>query len=242
MRELVGDKLLRQDYESNMRFLQRMAIEWRALFKIGFSKSGQPVGMFIDPDKIGETALFNELITGGIGDTHRLEWRSGAKNVLSYTWKHNIGESGAGDNVRITLVNGNYTFIRSVAKDEKVTDWVFDPKLLRDDFARQGKSIPAQAALLNTIIQAKDFEEVKKYFRPYTSSTAPQGAGYTVNVKTMGNVLFCPPNRVTFGDGFPGRLKQYNRTFYMRKVTHTIDQTGYKCDCEIQDVSPMAVM
>ena len=71
-------------------------------------------------------------------------------------------------------------------------------------------------------------------------TTAPQGLGYTMQAKILGNPLLSSPLKIIFGKGFPvwftPKEAASNLTnFYANKVTHTINNTGYKCDIEILD-------
>ncbi len=230
---LTPDTSVRMGNETLYRFLSRMAREWGAHFLLGQTPTGLSAAVFADPDKVSSIP-FAISVLGGVGKSNLFEYKDGVRNVKSYKWKQNVGENGAGDNVRISYVNGQPVLLRTMAINEKVLTWKLDTDAIKRDFKRRSNPIE-QMKVYRSIATATDFEEVKKYFTPVESSTAPQGAGYNINIETYGNVLLTAYNEIGMGRGFPTRLRQGFMKFFIKKVTHTINRKGYDCSLDIQD-------
>ena len=245
---LTQDTALMQD-ESDFRCLVRYAFEWHARLMIGYTSTGLMAGAFISANYLSSTlftkwvgsnatgffeygaAIFGETATYTIGEK---------ANVISYTWRQNTSDS-MGDNVRIVNINGQMNFIRTVASGEQVLSYRLVPERIAADFNRRG-STSDQFALMQEIVSAKSFKEVEKYFEPYRQPLAPQGAGFTLNIETLGNPYFTAGTIASFGKGFPSRIGSKDRTWYVRKCTHQISKAGYKCNFEIEDVYIQTVM
>ena len=59
--------------------------------------------------------------------------------------------------------------------------------------------------------------------------------GYEIKAKMIGNPLVSPPTIANFGEGFPERIGNIQTKWYVRKVAHTINNTGYFMDVDIVD-------
>ena len=233
--ELSGDTKVRQD-ETNFQFLVRMSYEWRALFRLGHTPKGEIAGIFIDPDYLNRT-YFHDWTTGGKGQSNYFDFMGAVSNVISYTWKNNEGENGVGDNVQMTMIDGKPTFLRFVQENEKVVAYRLVPERIGEELTKKGleSGIQGQTRLMKDWLNVKDFEQIKRFFVPIESSTAPQGFGYEIKAKMIGNPLVSPPTIANFGEGFPERIGNIQTKWYVRKVAHTINNTGYFMDVEIVD-------
>lgn len=226
--------------ETNYKLLNRFAREWRALFRISYNSLGQMTALFISPSYLGAPSIA-PLMSGAIGgSTIFLEYKQGVSNVLEYTWKNQIGDSGSGDNTRIIYgANGQPTFVRYVTTTESVKVYKLNTQRIKDKVKtalNQSKGI----ALMKEYLTATDFEQVKWAFDLSTETTAPQGLGYSLDAKIMGVPMFSAPISVLFGEGFPVWFTPQNPSshivkYYCRKINHSIDRSGYKCDLEIMD-------
>jgi hypothetical protein len=238
-KEMVyGDTAIRQDNSSNFRFLNQMATEWRCLFRIGYNQAGIAVALFCDYDDDNSIKQFFTSTIGGIGDSILLEYKFGKANVKSYSWSHSESANGTGDNVRMNLVNGQPQIIRTVATSETVTAYKLDVDKIKNEFAAVASNPSSVMKHASDLMQNQTMEELvaKKYFIPYTSSTAPQGIGFSINVDCIGNPLCTAPARIKFGEGFPGILKnKKGLIFYVQSVTHKIDSSGYNMSLKILD-------
>jgi len=226
-------------YESNFRFLLRLASWWGALFRIGYV-SGLPFAMFIDPDKIS-TSKFSNIITTSVGTNIGLNYAvEGADkslcNVMSFNWRNLQGDGGAGDNVQIKIINGQPVFERYIVQNDSIVTWRMRPDKIRTDLQKAG-SITNQIKLMKNWLNTQDFQTLvdQGYFYKVTDTTAPQGLGYTVKCKVIGNPLMTSPCRVEFGTGFPDFFSNKRLMYYMRSVEHSIDRDGYFCDLDIVD-------
>jgi len=226
--------------ETNYKLLNRFAREWITLFRISYNSIGQMTALFISPSYLGAPSIA-PLMSGAIGgSTLFLEYKQGVGNVIEYTWKNHVGDSGSGDNVRIIYgANRRPTFVRYVTEGETVKVYKLNTKRIKDKVKKsltQGQGI----ALMKEYLSATDFEQVKWAFDLSTETTHPQGLGYSLNVKIMGAPMFSAPITVLFGEGFPIWFTPQNEAthivkYYGRKVTHTVDRSGYKSDIEIMD-------
>jgi len=226
--------------ESNFRFLLKMSREWNALFRIGFTEEGDLYGLFIDYQKL-EKSKFNLKTTSAIsGNTITLNYRGTTDekdinpNVSSATWQNHAGDSGYGDNVQITLIHGKPVFTRFVTQGESVTAWRLNPEAIEKELRKQ-KNFSSRLQLMKTWLSADDFEDVKRFFIKVTDTTAPQGLGYSMKAKMIGNPMVTTPMKVRFGSGFPPFFLREDISFYVNKVTHNIDSSGYTMDVEIAD-------
>ena len=224
---------VRQD-ESTFLFLVRLALEWRALFHMVYMQDGSIGAIFIDPGRTDKNPLPRWLYKS-TGNSHLLGWNGIVKNVISYTWTDNQGESGVGDNVNLEIINGEISFRRFVAEDQKVITWVLNTEKIRALYADNNISQAERSKFTKEYFNTKSFEEVKHFFDPVESSTAPQGYGYRIKARMIGNPLFAPPSKVKFNNGFPDQIGSAQTTWYLENVTHTINNSGYFMDVEIID-------
>ena len=230
------DTAVRQ-WESDFRFLVRYSIEWRSIFKIGFDQQGQLVGMFVDPDKLS-TSPFTAWVTGANRQNQFFEYKETGAKVLSYRWKDRSAESGQGANVQIRIVNGQPTFYRYVTENQTVRSYRLVPERIEAALEEQGLEggIAGQVELLNNWLNVEDFEEIRRFFEPVDASTAPQGIGYELEMKTLGNVAYAVGAVCDFGTGFPDVIGNTQSLFYLYSVNHQVTSEGYFCDCKIVDV------
>jgi len=228
-------------WESDFRCLVRYSFEWRATFRIGYNQEGRLVGFFVDPWLISSSAL-NKSLTGirtnvfyEYGGNYAEESKPvTVANVLNYDWKDQSGESGTGDNVQMRWINGKPVFIRYIAETQSVTVWELDQDKMRAELKRRGDLL-SQAELVGEWLKAKTFEEIKRYFKPVTQETAPQGTGLITNIRTLGSPLYTVGLEAELGAGFPDRLRQKGVKVYIRKVAHSLGANGYFCQHELAD-------
>lgn len=233
--ELGFERSVRQD-ETDFLFLTRLAREWGTIFTIGFSSNNEVVAVFMDPDQIGDTNM-SRWMGGTSGSTHAIGYKGKISNVISYTWTSNESESGVGDNAQLDFVDGQVIVRRFIAEQEKVILYRLDPDKIQEALDEAGNDgFISQTALVKDLLNTKDFESIKHFFTPYESTTAPQGFGYKIKAKMIGNPLFVPPNKISINNGFPDRLGNAQSKWYIDKVSHRIDKSGYKMDTEIIDV------
>jgi len=225
--------------ETNYKLLLRFAREWRGLFRISFNSAGQMVGLFISPGMI-DLKTYPLQFSGAIaGNSIYLDYKGKVKNVISYSWKNQAGDGGSGDNVRMVMgANGKPTFLRYVTKGDTVKVYQLRPERIKNVLKKAG-DFTKRIALLKEWVGTSDFNKVKQFFDPVDMPTAPQGLGYSLNIDMLGNPFMSPPLKVLFGDGFPTwfqpREKIKSSNFYARKVTHTIDRSGYKMKLDVAD-------
>lgn len=234
---------VRQD-ETTFLFLVRLAKEWGALFHMAYMQDGSIGAMFIDPDRTDKNPLPRWLYKS-IGNSHLLGWNGSIQNVISYSWTNNQGESGIGDNVILEPVNGELVFRRFQAKDQSVTTWKLNYEKVQALYADNNVSQAERTKFTTEYFNTKSFEEVKHFFDPVESSTAPQGYGYRVKARMIGNPLVAPPSKVKFNNGFPDQIGSADTTWYLETVTHTINNSGYFMDVEIVDafnLSPVGLV
>lgn len=227
-------------WETDFRFLHRLANEWRTIFAISSTPSGSSIGVFCDYAEIGLLG-YEQLVSNAFaGNSILLEWKDGINNVISYGWKHNIGSSGQGDNVNIFIQNGQPVIIRTVYTTDKVMTYRFDADKVRKELKLK-KDTGGSSALIGLyqqFMKAKTFEEVKWAFTPEEQTTAPQGLGYTLDgVKMIGNPAITSPMIVIPGKGFPDNLSRTPKitSFYSTKVEHTLSKSGYFVSLDAAD-------
>jgi hypothetical protein len=244
--EQLGENNAVLQNETPFRFLNRLAFEWRCVFKLGYTVSGNLIGLFIDNNKIDGSLSqnFQKLVNGGTtGSTKLFEYGIGSlyPNVIAYTWKHNIGDSGYGDGNKIEIINGKTVITNYTVENETVKISKLNEGRLREYI----KNNPEQKDLLKDIVAANSLQSkigdttVGHFFDDPETKTAPQGLGYSVSLQVIGDPLFTCPMKATMGNGFPDMFKNdvggLNK-FFIKKVTHTINASGYKCSLEIADV------
>ena len=242
--EVLDESSTIMQNETGFKFLTRIAKEWRTIFRISYNSKGLMTGIFISPEYL-ESPSVVQLSSGALGgSTAFLEYGKGVSNVIEYSWKNHAGDSGSGANVKIIQkADGTVTFLRYVTKDDKITVY----KLETDRIKQRLESVESFTDRFNMakdFVSKDDFESVKWAFTSVELSTAPQGLGYSMNVKMLGNPLLSAPLRIVFGEGFPvwftpEESKTKLANFYGKKVEHIIDTSGYKCNIEILDAFTM---
>ena len=236
-------------WQTNFRFLMDMSFEWGAVFRIGQDSVGNPIAMFTD---FGSPLMdaFTKLCSHAImGSYIQLGYKAGSASpstpVKEYTWQNKMGMDGTGDNVQITMINGQPQFFRYNAKTQSVETWILNTNKIKAAMASQPTAI-GKTNLMKQWVGAKTFNEVKWAFDKSVETTAPQGAGYTMDIKAIGNPCYTPGVRCSFssegtgqGGGFPDFCYPIKGkamiNWFSRKVTHRVDRTGYNMDSEICD-------
>jgi hypothetical protein len=235
--------------EPNFQFLNRMALYNRALFSIAHGPVGA-VALFAD-STTPETQDFVKSVGRSQGNSILLNYKFGiANNVMSYTFEQATGDS-CGDSAQIQMIGGAISMRRFKAETQTVVDYRMDPDKIAaylKDFGLKDKA----AAMKKLMDDSYNNQELvyKNYFHEVLSTTAPQGYGWSVKVKLLGNPLITAPMRVVFGAGFPelmhsksgkniGSMAEAARMqkadFWVSSVTHSISRDGYFCELDIKD-------
>jgi hypothetical protein len=223
---------------SDFAFLSdKAAFEWRAIFNMAYDQKGNLHAMFIDPPLVRQAEM-NQRVLGVFGRSNLFSYKGRQSNVIQYNWKNKQGESGVGDAVQVRYVNGQPTFFRYVAEEQKF----FTYKLNTDAVAAERERVGAENGLagetqwLLDYATAESFEEVKHFFDEVESGTAPQGYGYELNLRIFGNPMIMAGNVAEFEGAFPEVFRNTTDvTFYVNKVTHSISRQGYFQDIHIVD-------
>lgn len=237
--EKLGGDTQAVQWETDFKFLQRIARDWRCIFRVSYNSLGQKVGLFVDYDKFDGLA-FHKAVTGATyGNSLYLDWKGPVSNVIRYTWTNHMGEAGTGDHIRIVWIKGRPVVTRYIAETQTFKAYRLNTEKIEKEMKKRGieGGISAQYDLIRWALNEDDFNNLVKegYFVPYDQDTAPQGLGYSLNVHMLGNPLVSPPLFVTLGKGFPDTLANKQSKLFVRKVVHTIDKKGYKIDAEIVD-------
>ena len=231
---LSEERYVRQD-ETDFAFLSRLAREYRALFSVGFSPDGELVAVFIDTERVGDNSMPRWILDAN-GTSHVIGYQGEVNNVLSYKWISNESESGVGANVQIEFVNGEVVVRRFVAEQETIISYRLNPDRIERVLAEaQESGVSSLVNVTRDLLSANDFEQIEHFFDPYESTTAPQGFGYRITAEMVGNPLFIPPNQIVINNGFPDQLGGRQTKYYIDKVTHKLDRSGYKMSVEIID-------
>ena len=225
--------------ESDFAFLRRMAMYHNTQFSIAHGKAGV-YALFADwntPD----TQNFAGMVGNGVGSSITLDYKDGSPNVESYSFQQSAGDQ-CGDNAQIMMINGQCVVKRFKANEGKVTDYKLNMDKIQKDVRAKNAKGGLQAFVAGLMADDSIESLFKKgYFTMGTSTTAPQGYGWQIKVRMLGNALVTAPMKVFFGKGFPsiisgGGLSGGRPTnFWVRAVTHTVDQNGYKMDLDIVD-------
>jgi hypothetical protein len=224
-------------FESDFRFLVRLADEWRAAFRVGIDRKGQKVACFVDHAQLFSSPF--ALRVAGASSLHleygggRQAVLSGQANVLSYTWQDHSMDAAQGQGARVVVVDGQTQIYRTVIENETVKTYRLVPERIEAELSTRG--IGQRTELLTEYLSAKDFDEVKRFFVEDTTTTAPQGSGLTVEASVMGSPLVTAGMEATFGSGFPDRVGSKDRTWWSRKAQHKIASSGYFVDVSIAD-------
>lgn len=230
MTEVVNNDNKVAQYESDFRFLVRMAEEWRCVFKIGTTKAGTKCAVFCEPAKLKLKMFYRKIAY----DALHLEYGGGIANVESYNWQDNSLDASQGASVQVRYINGQPQFFRYIAKDETVITYRLNEEAIQQEYDSQD-GFANKIAFTKDVLSAKSFKEVERFFIQDTVSTAPQGSGISVKAHVFGNINITAGQVVTFGAGFPDRIGAKDRTWWVKSVTHSMGINGYFCDVEIQD-------
>jgi hypothetical protein len=217
-------------YESDFRFLVRMADEWRAAFRIGRDSSSSPVACFVDYDKV----KFIAQQIGGL-DAIKLEYGDSpdGANCLSYSWKDNSMNAATGQGARVVMVDGKPQIFRTVVENETVRTYRLVPERIESEL--KTRDIAGRTDLLVDYLSAKDFKDVERFFVEDTTTTAPQGSGLELDAELMGDPQMTAGLVSSFGYGFPDRFGATDRTWWIRSVKHKISTSGYFTSVQIVD-------
>jgi hypothetical protein len=222
--------------QTNFRFLSNLAFKYNCLFRLGFTKLGTQVGLFCDYDNDTAIQAFINQCQSTLGVSCVMNYKLGSPaNVKSYDWTINPSQGG-GDNVRIMYQNGNPVFLRTIATPQSTIVYKLNSAKIATDLGAQGN--PAKmVALVSELLKIDTMDELvnKKYFEPVSQTTAPQGIGMQINLEVLGNPYLSPPARIKFGEGFPNAVKIKTLIYFIQKVTHKIDRTGYSCTLNVID-------
>lgn len=232
----AGTKVVQ--YESDFRFLVRIADEWRCAFRIGYDRKGKLIACFIDYAKL-KTSSFAQRVSGAssvnleYGVYSKMTKLTGNANVLSYTWQDHSMDAAQGQSARIVIVDGVPQIFRTVVENETVKTYRLVPELIQQEL--QTRDLAGRTDLLMEYLSAKDFDEIKRFFIEDTMTTAPQGSGITIDAKLMGDPSITAALVATFGNGFPDRIGSKDRTWWIRNATHSFSTAGYFSDISIAD-------
>lgn len=226
-------------------FLTEKANEWGAKLLLTYNPAGLLQGFFHSPDAL-TTGGMTKGTTGAAGVIALMEWKEGARNVLSYSWSINTSEGGAGDHVTAYLnpTTGTISFQRSPASGEVATDYVLNmaaiKSVLKAKKAEGGAKVVIQevATIQGLALDITSFNTLVKQgiYVPASSPTAPQGGGYEIQMETLGNTNYTAGTPIALGLGFPDFFWQSKSVFYMHSVGHKISRSGYKTSIKIKDV------
>jgi hypothetical protein len=230
MSEVVNNDNKIAQYESDFRFLARLADEWRCVFRIGVTKAGTKCAVFCEPAKLSYK-LFQKKIV--LTSCH-LEYGGGLANVINYSWQDTSLDASQGSAVNVRYVNGVPQYYRYIAKDEQVITYRLNEEAIQAEWEAQD-TIEDKSEFVKNIMKVKTFKEVERFFIQDTITTAPQGSGLTIKVHMFGDINVTAGQVATFGQGFPDRLGAKDRTWYIKSVTHSMGTSGYFCDLEIVD-------
>lgn len=248
--EAYSSESVERQCETDFQFLVRLGREWRCVFRLGFLPSGGLAGIFCEPRELAACPI-TQALTGAKTNRLTLDWRDGpSPNVLSYNWKNQEGENGAGDNVQVTYVNGQPVIQRFTVKDDVVTTWQVNMARISAKVA-EASNMGTAAELTAAAMRADSLEDpsISWAFDMVSQRTAPNGYGYSVTGEMLGEPMATCGTMATLRNGFPDCLrldpmkKEFSnvvsgnavRDFWMRKVTHSISRSGYKCGFEIVD-------
>ncbi len=235
-----GNNAIMQNGFSNFRLLSQLALEWRCMFRLGYSQDGlnRSIALFSDYDADSSIESYVYETTGGRGKYAPFEYKIGAGNVKSYNWQYSAGDNGSGDNVRIVMSpSGQPQFYRTIATTEGVTVYKLNADKIRSEF----RNVPLQQGYqrMQEMLAITDMATLvqRGYFVATTETTAPQGIGLSMNLECIGSPLNTVPARAKFGVGFPDIFRTALR-FYQTSVNHRIDRNGYTNQITIADAFP----
>jgi hypothetical protein len=231
--------------ENNFNLLTRLANKWKANFILGNNPDGKAIGLFVNKKNMGDFTVqqFIRKSTSFLAErTKELFYNSGSdSNVISYTWKDHVGDSGQGDGNTIQLVNGIPVHTNIVLPGQSVTTWRINPDKIRKKLGAEA-SISDKINLTKELLSSTNFDQVQWAFDQVQQETAPQGMGFTVECQMLGDPFLTVPYDVIFKKGFPYPLTQNQaligkRTnFYIQKTNHSFSKgEGYRTSITVVD-------
>lgn len=224
-----------QDYETPFKFLNRLSMEWRAIFRVGYTTKGDAVGLFVSP---GRETAFQSGVMGAVGLYNEFRYKTDRPNVISYSWNYSAGLNGSGDNVRVVIINGKTEFIRTRAESGKIKYYKLNTDKMKSEMS--AGDYKAKIGLFKEWMSEENFDKLVKkgYFTEVASSFAPQGIGFTIHLETIGNPFITSPNKAIFKGAFPDYFlesEKRNMYYYITSVTHSISSNGYKNSLSVVD-------
>lgn len=222
--------------ETDFQFLSRLASDWRCILQLGYKPTGETYAAFYGFANADAAWKNIALFSGTPLLSSKVSWKYFDRNdmmVISYDWRNEQGENGEGDNVQIRYVNGQPIYQRFTIENEQVVTWILDTEAVTQ-YVKAGNS-------LGPILSKDSFNdpEIKQFWKSSTQTTAPNGLGYTINLHMLGNPAVQVGMILTFNKGFPPCLCLKDGApirFIVRKLTHTISQSGYFMDAEVVDL------
>ena len=224
-----------QDYETPFKFLNRLSLEWRTIFRVAYTNAGDAVAIFVSP---GNETAFQTKLFDAVGMYNEFRYKTDNPNVISYSWNYSAGLNGTGDNVKVMIINGKAEFIRTKAEGGSIKYYKLNTDKMKSEIS--AGDYKAKIGLFKEWMNEDSFDKLVKkgYFTEVTSSFAPQGVGFTINLETMGNPFITAPNKAIFKGAFPDYFlesEKRNMFFYITSVTHSIGNDGYKNSLSVVD-------
>jgi hypothetical protein len=229
---ITSDKYVRQD-GTTFEFLNQKAIEWKAVFFVSYGNRGQPVAIFVDRNRVNKTPLPGWIMGTSLG-SNKLGYRGKISNVIRCKANSNEAENGVGAHIRVEIRDGQIEFRQFVATEEKIITWRLDREMLKQEY--DGGDLQEQFQITKELLSAKNFDEVKRFFNQVEDTTAPDGYGYRMSCDVLGNPFLMPGSKIELVNGFPGQLGGRGAEWYIQRVNHRIDASGYVTTVEIEDV------
>lgn len=217
-------------WENNFRFLNRLAREWRCVFRVGTTKANQKCAVFCEPNKLDKKMFAKKIAYTAC----TLEYGGGLANVISYDWQDESMNSAFGAGTSFRYVNGEPQMYKYVVEDQSVLMYKLNPEAVEAEYNSQ-KTFTDKTNFMIEIMNTKSFEEVKRFFILDCVTTAPQGTGVSVKVHMFGDINITAGQKVNFGGGFPDLIGTKDSLWYVQSVSHSMSGSGYFCDLEIVD-------
>lgn len=245
MNQAYTEESVERQSESNFAYLARLSSEWRCILYVGYAQDGTVYGVFCDSKSVPQVQALLAAKLGVAWAPHEITWKTGnvKTDCLEYSWGNQEGENGQGDNVQMTMVDGKVQIQRFTVRGENVVVWTMDAAAV-DRWAKDHPDIKD----LSPIMDSQNFhdEVIQQFWSQATQTTAPNGLGYTIHVKTLGNPLISPGMIVRFGGGFPSCLSRYESgdtiQFIVQKASHSFGMNGYYTDLEVVDIMSVSAV
>jgi hypothetical protein len=222
---------IRQD-GTDQQTLVAWAREWNAIFSMGQTTLGI-AAVFISASKLARSGLAGK-VAGAYGNHRTFEYMTPEANVISFDWKQNIGENGAGDKVTIyTDDHGEMHMVKQPIPGQTTITYVLD----QDAVNREMKTTPNVGELVQDILTLRSLRPdiLERFFKKQESTTAGNGIGYEINLQIIGDQSLTATGKAKFGGGMPGFFFNTDLDWIIRKVTHTISEKSYLTSVNIAD-------